>query len=47
MIFIAYRGNLNGSNSDLENNPRYIDEALELNFNVEVDIWYVNKCLYG
>jgi hypothetical protein len=43
MIFIAHRGNLNGSNSDLENNPRYIDEALERNFNVEVDIWYVNN----
>jgi hypothetical protein len=43
MIFIAHRGNLNGPRIDLENNPRYINEALDLGFNVEVDIWYVNN----
>jgi hypothetical protein len=43
MIFIAHRGNLNGPKVELENNPRYINEALDLGFNVEVDIWYVNN----
>jgi hypothetical protein len=43
MIFIAHRGNLNGPRIDLENNPQYINEALDLGFNVEVDIWYVNN----
>jgi hypothetical protein len=43
MIFIAHRGNLNGPRIDLENNPQYINEALDLGFNVEIDIWYVNN----
>lgn len=43
MIFIAHRGNLNGPKIDLENNPQYINAALDLGFNVEVDIWHLNN----
>lgn len=39
MILIAHRGNLDGPNPDRENEPGYIQEALEAGFDVEVDVW--------
>lgn len=39
MIKIAHRGNVYGPNQDLENNPDYILNAIELGFEVEIDIW--------
>ena len=42
MIYISHRGNLNGTNSDMENKPSYILNALKKNFDVEVDVW-LNK----
>ena len=41
MKFISHRGNLNGKNLKLENNPNYILKAAELNFDVEIDVWYI------
>ena len=40
MSYISHRGNLNGKNKELENKPSYIFDALEKNFEVEVDIWF-------
>lgn len=40
MKLIAHRGNINGPNSSLENQPETIDNAIELGFDVEVDIRY-------
>jgi len=40
MFYISHRGNLNGKNQELENKPSYIFDALEKNFEVEVDIWF-------
>lgn len=40
MILIAHRGNINGSNPESENNPEYIDQAIDLGYDVEVDVWY-------
>ena len=40
MIFISHRGCLNGPNINIENNPNQILKVLNLNFDVEVDIWY-------
>lgn len=40
MILISHRGNLNGPSSENENRPEYIDIAIELGFNVEIDVWY-------
>lgn len=40
MIFISHRGNLNGPNPSRENSPDYIEEALSLGFDVEVDVWF-------
>lgn len=46
MILIAHRGNINGRFETLENNPTYVDKAIEEGYDVEVDIWYENKILY-
>lgn len=40
MIFISHRGNLHGKNTEFENNPLYISEALINGFQVEIDVWY-------
>ena len=42
MILISHRGNLNGK-SDRENQPEYINEALDQGFDVEVDVWYIDN----
>ena len=39
MILISHRGNINGSNPDLENSPNYIQKALDLGYDVEIDVW--------
>ena len=38
MIYISHRGNLDGRNSEYENNPLYIERALKDGFDVEIDI---------
>ena len=38
MILIAHRGNINGPNIEMENNPEYVDKAIDSGYNVEVDI---------
>jgi hypothetical protein len=38
VILIAHRGNLNGSEPEKENNPQYIDKAIDSGYSVEVDI---------
>ena len=40
MILISHRGNINGSKPELENQPRYINQALVLGFDVEIDVWW-------
>ena len=42
MILIAHRGNINGSNPAMENNPDYIDKALRSGYDVEIDVWLVD-----
>ena len=39
-ILISHRGNLNGRVVSLENNPQYIQMALDTGFECEVDIYY-------
>ncbi len=39
MILIAHRGNTEGPHTDRENSPKYIHEALNKGFNVEIDVW--------
>ena len=47
MRFIAHRGNINGPNPDLENNPRYIIQAIEKGFDVEIDVWKTDALYLG
>lgn len=42
MKIISHRGNLDGRKPECENNPTYIQQALDLGFDVEVDVWYVD-----
>ena len=46
MYFISHRGNLNGQNPKEENKIDYINEALNQNFDVELDLWYKNNNFY-
>lgn len=38
MRFIAHRGNIDGKRIDVENSPEYINQALHLGYDVEVDV---------
>lgn len=42
MKVISHRGNLRGVNPDKENRPSYIDCAIQLGYEVEVDIRYID-----
>ena len=42
MLLISHRGNINGKNVDLENHPSHVMRAIELGYNVEVDVWFEN-----
>jgi len=46
MKLIAHRGNINGPNSEFENNPEYIDAALSKGFDVEIDVRYIEDQFY-
>lgn len=41
MILISHRGNVYGPEPRLENNPVYINSALEENYHVEIDVWKI------
>ena len=38
MFFISHRGNISGIDKNNENRPEYIEKALSLGFDVEVDV---------
>ena len=42
MFFISHRGNLQGSEPNRENTERQIVRCINLGFDVEIDIWYLN-----
>ena len=46
MILISHRGNINGKNVEMENHPSYIDTALNLWYDVEIDVWYIDGVLF-
>ncbi len=43
---ISHRGNINGKNELLENNPDYIEVALSKGYDVEIDLWIDNDGFY-
>jgi hypothetical protein len=46
MILISHRGNISGSIPEAENKPDYIDSAILLGYDVEIDIWLVDGLLF-
>ncbi len=46
MILISHRGNIDGKKPHLENQPEYIDEAIALGYDVEIDLWIVDGRTY-
>ena len=46
MILISHRGNINGISKSHENYPTYIDNAIYVGYDVEIDIWYKDKILW-
>lgn len=46
MILISHRGNINGRFESYENEPSYIDKAMSIGYDVEIDVWYINEQLF-
>ncbi len=46
MKIISHRGNLSGHCSINENSPDYIQEALDIGFDVEIDVWFYEDQLF-
>lgn len=46
MRFISHRGNLDQTNRDLENRPSQIIKVIEMSYDCEIDLWYVDQQLY-
>jgi hypothetical protein len=46
MILISHRGNVSGIDVENENRPAYIERAIALGYDVEIDIFFVNDKLY-
>lgn len=46
MKFIAHRGNVSGKNPALENTHAQIEAAIDLGFDVEIDVWYSEGSFY-
>jgi len=42
MILISHRGNIDSVNLDKENTKSYIQKAIDLGYDVEIDIRYIN-----
>jgi hypothetical protein len=46
MRVIAHRGNVDGPDSENENKYTFIQSALDLGFDVEIDVWVVDSNIY-
>jgi hypothetical protein len=46
MRLISHRGNINGRVESSENKPSYIDLAIDSEYDVEIDVWYIDDQLY-
>jgi hypothetical protein len=46
MKLISHRGNLNGPNTEMENNPKYVEEAILRGYDVEIDVRVKEGKLY-
>jgi len=46
MLIISHRGNLDGPDPELENNPEQINKVITLGFDCEIDVWRINNAFY-
>lgn len=46
MKLIAHRGNLHCPNKNEENNPAYIEHAIDMGYDTEIDIWFTGSELF-
>lgn len=46
MILISHRGNISGAYPESENSPPYIVKALDMGFQVEIDVWHFDGVFY-
>ena len=46
MLLISHRGNISGIDKQSENKPDYILNALNIGYDVEIDIWHYKNELY-
>jgi len=46
MLFISHRGALSGPNPKLENTLSFISDAMNLGYQVEVDVWMIGEDFY-
>jgi glycerophosphoryl diester phosphodiesterase len=46
MKYISHRGNIFGANKNLENSIPYLQKAISLGFDIEIDIWSIDNKLY-
>jgi hypothetical protein len=46
MKIISHRGNINGKDLSLENDPKQILKVIELGLDCEVDVWNIDGCYY-
>ena len=46
MIVISHRGNVNGRNLNIENEPDHVLSLLKQNIPVEIDVWLIDKVWY-
>lgn len=45
-ILISHRGNFSGPNPSMENKPEYILAAINMGYNVEIDVWFEKNSFY-
>ena len=46
MKIISHRGNVDGVNTNLENNPKQVDNVIDMGYDVEVDLRVKDRELY-
>ena len=46
MYYISHRGNINGMHDTMENHPDYVLKTVNMGYDVEIDVWYVNNSWY-
>ena len=46
MKLISHRGNINGVRPEEENTTEYVDRAIKLGYDVEIDVWFKDNFFY-